>query len=245
MWKIPSGVKWPGPAVETALHAWLTDGTLDVSTLDAVGHRVVHGGAAFDRAVLVDDGVVAAIRSASVLAPLHNASALEAMEVSRRVLGPAVPTTLTISPDGAKDWSPLKLDPALPEPVCFGSLVRYSGGKSPGHPIQQEISSDPWSIVKLYLLAAVWAPITEETLFRGALFHHLRRKNGWLLSSLITSFIFASIHPQGLLGIPALMMIAIAGSALVWGARRVRAAARRAPGGPRGATAGPRQRGDS
>jgi len=82
----------PGRSVETALRAWLTDGTLDVSTLDAVGHRIVHGGA-FDRPVFVDDKVVAAIASASVLAPLHNASALEAMEVSRRVLGPGVPTT--------------------------------------------------------------------------------------------------------------------------------------------------------
>ena len=41
----------------------------------------------------------------------------------------------------------------------------------------------------------------------------------------------------------ALMMIAMAGSALAWGARRLRAAARRAPGGPRGATADSRQRG--
>jgi Neuraminidase (sialidase) len=32
----------------------------------------------------------------------------------------------SISGDGATGWSPLKLDEALPEPVCFGSLVRLS-----------------------------------------------------------------------------------------------------------------------
>lgn len=42
----------------------------------------------------------------------------------------------------------------------------------------------------------------------------------------------------------ALMMIAMAGSALAWGTRKVRAAARRAAGGPSGAAAGPRQLGE-
>jgi hypothetical protein len=42
----------------------------------------------------------------------------------------------------------------------------------------------------------------------------------------------------------ALMMIAMAGSALAWGVRKIRAAARRAPGGLRGAAAGPGRRGD-
>ena len=31
------------------------------------------------------------------------------------------------SADGATGWTPLKFDPALPEPVCMGSLVRLSG----------------------------------------------------------------------------------------------------------------------
>ena len=93
-------------------------------------------------------------------------------------------------------------------------LSRYIGGKGPGHPIMEEISSNPWNILKLYLLAAVWAPITEETLFRGAFFHHLRRRNGWFLSALIVSLIFASIHPQGILGVPALMTIAMMLAAL-------------------------------
>lgn len=44
--------------------------------------------------------------------------------------GPAKFRGVTTSPDGVKDWSPIRFDEALPEPVCFGTIQRYSGGKS-------------------------------------------------------------------------------------------------------------------
>lgn len=43
--------------------------------------------------------------------------------------GPARLRAVTISPDGAAGWSKLGLHENLPEPVCFASLERYSGGK--------------------------------------------------------------------------------------------------------------------
>ncbi|MFG2074244.1 acetate/propionate family kinase [Nonomuraea maritima] len=49
----------------------------------AVGHRVVHGGDRFDRAVLVDDGVIAAIEELAPLAPLHNPVNLVGIRVAR------------------------------------------------------------------------------------------------------------------------------------------------------------------
>jgi acetate kinase len=58
--------------------------------VDAVGHRIVHGGARFRAPALLDDEVFDAIRSLSSLAPLHNAKALEAVEHARRTL-PDVP----------------------------------------------------------------------------------------------------------------------------------------------------------
>lgn len=39
---------------------------------------------------------------------------------------------VTISPNGATGWSTPTFDPALVEPVCMGSLVRYSTAKSGG-----------------------------------------------------------------------------------------------------------------
>ena len=57
---------------------------------DAVGHRVVHGGARFRDPVRIDEEVVGAIRELSALAPLHNRPALAGIERAREAL-PAVP----------------------------------------------------------------------------------------------------------------------------------------------------------
>ena len=40
--------------------------------IDAVGHRVVHGGEEFNSSVLIDDAVIRKIKECYVLAPLHN-----------------------------------------------------------------------------------------------------------------------------------------------------------------------------
>jgi acetate kinase len=48
--------------------------------LSGAGHRVVHGGERFSDSVLVDDEVLAAIRSFSPLAPLHNPANLAGIE---------------------------------------------------------------------------------------------------------------------------------------------------------------------
>ena len=46
--------------------------------------------------------------------------------------------------------------------------------------------------------------MTEETFFRGALFHHLRGRFTAVFSALTTALLFAAIHPQGWVAIPAL-----------------------------------------
>ena len=56
----------------------------------AVGHRVVHGGARFFSATLIDDLVEINIDDLSVLAPLHNPGALQGIRAARRAF-PSVP----------------------------------------------------------------------------------------------------------------------------------------------------------
>lgn len=51
--------------------------------LDAIGHRVVHGGEAFCAPVIIDDAVAAGIRELVPLAPLHNAPNLAGIEAAR------------------------------------------------------------------------------------------------------------------------------------------------------------------
>ena len=92
-----------------------------------------------------------------------------------------------------------------------------SGTGSGAHPIIVEIANGGWDVrILLVVLAAVAAPIVEETMFRGVLYRQLRSAShrvglalSILMSILITSFLFAAIHPQGWVAIPALMGIAI------------------------------------
>ena len=58
---------------------------------DAVGHRVVHGGAAFTSPARIDDKVLAQIEALSDLAPLHNPAALSGIRAARKILGKSLP----------------------------------------------------------------------------------------------------------------------------------------------------------
>jgi len=66
--------------------------SLDASPADveAVAHRVVHGGSRFRDPVLIDEEVERELEALKELAPLHNGPALVAIEEARRVL-PGVP----------------------------------------------------------------------------------------------------------------------------------------------------------
>ncbi|WP_433218370.1 acetate/propionate family kinase [Dactylosporangium sp. CS-047395] len=58
--------------------------------IEAVGHRVVHGGARFTAPAVVDDAVLDALRELVPLAPLHNPGGITGIEAAREKL-PDVP----------------------------------------------------------------------------------------------------------------------------------------------------------
>ncbi len=58
----------------------------DMADLDAVAHRVVHGGERYTHSVLIDDDVIAAIEDNVVLAPLHNPNNLIGIERARAIV---------------------------------------------------------------------------------------------------------------------------------------------------------------
>lgn len=73
----------------------LAPGALDAALatlgpVDAVGHRIVHGGSAFTAPVVLDGLVTAALRALSDLAPLHQPPALDALDAVTRAL-PDIP----------------------------------------------------------------------------------------------------------------------------------------------------------
>ena len=65
------------------------------ATVQAVGHRVVHGGERFSAPTVVDADVVAAIEEVSRLAPLHNRPALAAIAAVGQALGADLPAVAT------------------------------------------------------------------------------------------------------------------------------------------------------
>ncbi|MBR8745288.1 acetate/propionate family kinase, partial [Nocardiopsis sp. MG754419] len=73
---------WDARRVERVLDA--------VGRVDAVGHRVVHGGEEFTAPVRLEGRVVERLRELGSLAPLHQPKSLAGIEVIERVL-PGVP----------------------------------------------------------------------------------------------------------------------------------------------------------
>ena len=62
-----------------------------MSEIDAVGHRVVHGGEFFSDSVIITEKVLKAIEDCVPLAPLHNPPNLIGIQACREVMGPDVP----------------------------------------------------------------------------------------------------------------------------------------------------------
>lgn len=103
--------------------------------------------------------------------------------------------------------------------LILGVLITFLFGEMPPpeHPIQDAIGGSAMTLVMVYLVACVAAPIVEEIIFRGVLYRYLRdssRHLGWVVSflgsALISSFLFAAIHPQGIAFIPILGSLAVA-----------------------------------
>ena len=80
-------------AIEAVLRQ-LTDKTegciKSYSEIDAVGHRVVHGGEKFAKSVIIDDAVKEMIRQCYDIAPLHNPANMTGIEAMEALL-PGVP----------------------------------------------------------------------------------------------------------------------------------------------------------
>ena len=95
---LQTSVSWGGDAtraldrpvaVQDALEAFERAG-ITLASVEAVGHRVVHGGGVFAAPIVLDDGVVEALDELSELAPLHNVIAVETIRAARGAV-PRVP----------------------------------------------------------------------------------------------------------------------------------------------------------
>ena len=76
-------------------------------------------------------------------------------------------------------------------------LASKYGQSTEVHPIVYAIAqAGPWLKAAIFVTVAIVAPIVEETFFRGMLLTVLRRKLGVVGAVVVTSAVFALIHPQ-------------------------------------------------
>lgn len=77
----------------------------------------------------------------------------------------------------------------------ISDAVSGTSGAPPSNPILDEVmSANPVTLILFFCLATFWAPFVEETVFRGALFRHLR---SWLIlpvAAIGSALVFGLMH---------------------------------------------------
>jgi len=117
----------PGSGVPDHASAMVTVlAELDGHRIDAVGHRVVHGGTRFVSATLIDDAVEREIEALADLAPLHNPPGLAGIRAARTVL-PELPHVAVFDTAFHATISPAARDYAIDAEVAAKTRIRRFG----------------------------------------------------------------------------------------------------------------------
>jgi acetate kinase len=103
-----------------------------VDTVDAVGHRVVHGGERFRESALIDTEVERAIERCSPLAPLHNPANLQGIDAARAAL-PGVPQVAVFDTAFHQTMPPHAFRYALPDELYREHGIRRYGFHGTSH----------------------------------------------------------------------------------------------------------------
>ncbi|HEY9421968.1 MAG TPA: acetate kinase, partial [Thermoanaerobaculia bacterium] len=101
--------------------------------INAVGHRVVHGGEKLNRSVLIDDAVIQQIEDCIDLAPLHNPANLRGITAARELLGAAVPQVAVFDTSFHTTMPPESFLYALPYQLYVRHKVRRYGFHGTSH----------------------------------------------------------------------------------------------------------------
>lgn len=104
----------------------------DLSEIDAIGHRVVHGGEKFASSVIIDEDVIAAIEECNPLAPLHNPANLIGIRACQAIM-PGVPNTAVFDTAFHQTMEPVAFLYGLPYEYYEKYKVRRYGFHGTSH----------------------------------------------------------------------------------------------------------------
>ena len=121
--------------------------------IEAVGHRVVHGGETFAGSVKIDGKVMAALEECIPLAPLHNPANITGIKACTAVMGPDVPQVAVFDTAFHQTMPPVAYTYALPYEYYEQDKVRRYGFHGTSHKYVTQRAADmlgkPLSTLKL------------------------------------------------------------------------------------------------
>ena len=122
-------------AIQTVLHALVDEknGVIaSMDEIDAVGHRVVHGGEKFAQSVVITDEVMAAIEECNPLAPLHNPANIIGIKACQELM-PGTPMVAVFDTAFHQTMPPVAYTYALPYEYYEQDKVRRYGFHGTSH----------------------------------------------------------------------------------------------------------------
>ena len=104
-----------------------------LADVQAVGHRVVHGGEKLTRSVVIDDAVIEQIEDCIELAPLHNPANLKGIAAAREVFGAGIPQAAVFDTSFHSTMPPESFLYAIPYQLYVRHRVRRYGFHGTSH----------------------------------------------------------------------------------------------------------------
>ena len=112
-----------------------------MDAIDAVGHRVVHGGEKFAKSVVITDEVMQAIEECTPLAPLHNPANIIGIKACQELM-PGVPMVAVFDTAFHQTMPPVAYTYALPYEYYEKDKVRRYGFHGTSHKYVSQRAAD-------------------------------------------------------------------------------------------------------
>jgi acetate kinase len=113
----------------------------DLNEIDAVGHRIVHGGEIFDKSVVITDEVIKKIDECSTLAPLHNPAAILGIKACKKSI-PGKPMVAVFDTAFHQTMPKENYTYPIPEKYYTEYKVRKYGAHGTSHQFVSKIAAE-------------------------------------------------------------------------------------------------------